>query len=68
MFLIVFISYLCMCNSCRIGEIVHSVGHGPSVFYQLGHMLEKVENSWFNMYIGTRHKRNVRQLFCVITD
>jgi len=32
-----------MCNSCRIGEVVQWVGHGLSI-YQLGHMLEKVEN------------------------
>jgi len=40
---IVFISALCMCNSSRIGEVVQSVGHRPSVCL-LGHILEKVEN------------------------
>jgi len=28
---VVFISALCMCNSCRIGGVVQSVGHGHPV-------------------------------------
>ena len=35
-----------MYNSCCIGDVVE-VGHRPSVFYQLGHILEKVVNPSF---------------------
>jgi len=36
MILVVFISAVYMGDSCRIGEVVQSVGHGPSVCLLIG--------------------------------
>jgi len=31
-----FISIMCMCNGCRVGEVVQYVGHGSSVCLSIG--------------------------------
>jgi len=42
LFLLVDISVLCMSKSCRVGEVVQSVGHEHSVSLSLGRHAQKV--------------------------
>ena len=50
LFLLVGISVLCMCKSCRVEEFVQSVGHEHSVLYHLGDMLKKFKNPTVQRY------------------